>query len=355
MNRLLSDPSRARPPGPRRRVADWWRGWRWRRLYTRRHFVTALVGVAIALVTVLYAVHLLAIHDPPLASAEPQILLSGGPVKPIPEVRSFDLHLDVGVAGCKNPVHAQLLLRLRGTQSPTLARYVSTPGSFRGQILDPTRSARAFVESVMARRDWTRMFKHHPGIERFTPLPVRPFDVSGRAAAFQIDRSWSIAGRQFRAPLDAWFPAAATRNGISFFDIPIMQIAFEANWISARSYRTCYVRLPNLSTTTSPGEKVLKPDSGVVELHTARGAVDTGASIPPPDDPRGPSWRCDLSAGPQNIESSNCGGIAVLREPNADRDLQLRLIVIGAIIALALALATEALLAFRWPLDANSP
>jgi hypothetical protein len=126
-----------------------------------------------------------------------------------------------------------------------------------------------------------------------------------------------------------------------------MEITFDASWVSPRSYGTCYVRLPNLTTFASLPETVLMLRSGAVSLvHPNGETVDTSLSIPPPTDPRGPTWTCKI------VDLSNAGsaGFAVLEQPNANRDTQFYLVISGAFIGLGFAMAAEWLVKFTWPL-----
>ena len=216
-----------------------------------------------------------------------------------------------------------------------------------GQVIDPTKTARNFMAGELTQAAW----------QLRSPPPENGPAFSTDAAEFQIDPSWHSYGKIFRIPFNTWFPESSILNGQTQFPQYAMQLTFDANWTFARSYGTCYVWLPNLTSPPNPPPQqfYLKPGSGSVKLHlqTTTGAadtVDTSSSVPPPTDPRGPTWTCDVSASLGSLGSSNCGAIAVVDQPNANRDTQIYLLIAGTFIGLGFAVFAEAFLKWNWPL-----
>lgn len=320
-------------------------------MYSRRNAIAALVGVVLAAAAFAYATRLFESTDPPTSNDLPALLINGRAEHDIPHVDRFSADLTVTAIDCKNPVHAVLMIRLEAKPGrPRRAQFTDMPGTFRGQILDPSRSVHDVHAAFVSRREWDGIYSGAG--EKFTDLPTvvaRPHEE--RANAVTVDRDWTSSGKEFHVPVNGWFLQSGERNRTTYYDLPILRVDFEADWISERGFKTCFVRFPNLSSNpVPPGERELRPGSGVVTLSHSRGTtIDVSDSIPPPNDSRGPTWTCDLGAGFQNRLQSNCAGVAVLETPNADRDLQLRILVVGAVMGLALALVIEALLSFREP------
>jgi hypothetical protein len=155
----------------------------------------------------------------------------------------------------------------------------------------------------------------------------------------------------FQLPFDVWFPGESSLNGAGRAVVPAMQMTFDADWVSPRGYGSCYVRVPNLTAPPPPYPPgVLTPSNGRVRLslNPNGAAVDPVYSVPPPTDPRGPDWQCDMVAS--FAEGRRCTAVSVVTQPGSSRDSQFLLLFSGALLGLGLAIAAEALLKWRWPL-----
>lgn len=318
------------------------------------------IALAVAVGMMLEALNLLAVQDPPSGGAigDPQIFLAVAPPRPggIDGLSRFDVDVGVNVHGCKNPVRVTLGLALEGKRALPPASYVNARGMLFGELVDPTHTAAHFVEGELGRATWQSAFLGRLAskyINRPTVAVTRPRGILASDAPFVVARSWSHGSKQFGAPLDTWFAnSSLAPGGLSVFSLDVMRLSFDVNWVAPRSYGTCYVRVPNL--TTFPAMKgFLTPGKGQVSIDLNSGAtIDASSSAPAPSNPRGPTWTCRLGVGPP-VEGGGCAASAVLDLPNSGRNVQFYLLVVGTVIGLAFAVLAEALLSWNWPLPAS--
>ncbi|MGN6870087.1 MAG: hypothetical protein ACTHMY_16975 [Solirubrobacteraceae bacterium] len=333
-----------------------WKAWRWRGLYSRRHLATGLIAVAVTLVALSKARDLLDVQDPPLSTHVPaDVFLQ---VTPPPSLRrvlpltQFVAFMDIQTNGCENPVHVVVSVGLIGRQSVAPAKYVNVRGALLGEFLDPTQSATNFGEAELSHTAWQATFSGQTPstyIGRPTAPDLHPrFGGPGFATPAIIAPTWHNDSKFFASPVDTWFAQTETLPGRFAFPLDAIRLKFDANWAFPRSYRTCYVLLPNLGTANATlPSGALRPGHGRISVSPTHGAVvDATAGIPPPTDPQGSSWTCQISLP----TTPACGGFAVVELHNANRDDQFYLLICGAVIALALATAAESLLKFNWPL-----
>ena len=349
------------------------REWRWWGLYSRRHFVTAAVALGIAIIAVIAALSLLSVADPPSGKfvnvQNPQLDLSIADVPPSAlalGLTTFDVvGIEIAPTGCGNPVHVTVLIGLHGSQSRPSGKYVGGQGFLSVHADDPTRSMSNFRVGVVSRREYGPLFDGGGNGEPFAYLPTKtqrgfPSNVPG---ALTVSRGWTLPAtgnenKELDASVDGWFAeTAVSPDGVLGLDEPDIALRFSADWASSRSYGTCYVRLPDVLTGTLHNKKKgLVGGTALVQLYPPKNAtVDTAASTPTPSDPRSPTWTCRIEPDYSMIRDG-CGGFAVLQTPGAGQRQQLLLLVVGAVLGLALAIAAEALLQWNWPLpDRTAP
>jgi hypothetical protein len=329
-----------------------------------------LFGLVLAVFGGYLADRFLKVDDPPApAGVEPNIILTVAPPTSgkVLGLNTFDVRVGIKANGCHNPVQVLIWLDLRGKKAIAPARYVSAPGFLHVQVTDPTKSARNFVAGELSPAAWRSVLSISPS-SRIIAFSSQAF--SRARGARPNPASWPPQGPTFVTGLGTWFAESSTLKDKTVDNVPVLQMTFDADWESGRSYGTCYIRLPNLLSPPTGGTNgTLAPGHGSVQLSSrpstsscyqpsAAGAcipsgteaVDTSSSIPPPTDPSIPLWSCDMRGTASTPGGSNCGGLAVINEPNANRKTQLWLIVAGALLGLGFAVFAEAFLKWNWPL-----
>lgn len=349
LNRLV-------PPLKRsfRRIKTRWYAWRWHRLYPRRNFVSGIVSVFALIAALLYAKQVMGSHVPPqqqARSADPIVFITPSLGKPPGGLSSFDISGYEFVNGCHNPVHVQLALEAQGSASAPRDRYVGVSATLDGQIEDPTRSAYDFHEELVRRRGWQAQLDD-PHTDPYSLLQTRSTGRPATLNDFIVDPTWHPYGKTFAAPLEGLFPKTSRNHDRVFFNEPVLLVTFRANWLMKRGFDTCYVRVPDITTSPNVSGEILRPRTASMTLQVnGGGSVDAGSSIPSPSDPRRPTWNCRIESDPEDPQDANCAAFAAVDEPGAEEKTQIRLLVVGAVIALAFALLVESALKFRWPLD----
>jgi hypothetical protein len=149
-----------------------------------------------------------------------------------------------------------------------------------------------------------------------------------------------------------------------------ISVAFDANWIAARSLGSCFLRLPSLTSFRQdaqsegavPAPYFQSISYGQVALVTAD-RLDVADSTRPLSDPHDRIWTCALDSnsplghyrntgqyqGALTLAqfralpsaASDCGGVAVLERPWAAGVHDLLLLIVGGAIGLSMALLVE--------------
>jgi hypothetical protein len=136
--------------------------------------------------------------------------------------------------------------------------------------------------------------------------------------------------------------------------IAALRVTFEANWVTNRGHRTCFVAVPDLGIGADTRARALLPVSGfvghtgTVRMTSSRGELQPFESLPPPDDLRERVWNCSVEIS-ETARPTSCGAIAVFEEANATGDAAARTFVFGALFGVLIALIIETVRRFRVP------
>jgi hypothetical protein len=122
-------------------------------------------------------------------------------------------------------------------------------------------------------------------------------------------------------------------------------IRFQADWLTRRGFRSCYVVLPDLTGEYAErSQELLSPNQtddfqalkGTVHMRPGgHGGLEPFASTPPPDDLRGQTWTC--SRNPKLFKfGTRCSAVGVFDESNANGAASARIFVFGALLGVFL-------------------
>jgi hypothetical protein len=313
-----------------------------RRLYSGRQAVTMLIAIAIGASAVWHANRVLAVNEPPAVATEPVLSLVLDSGRRLGWVRDADYQVFETISGCHNPASVELDALVRGDETP--GPDLTQAGYVHGALSDP-----------LGRLGVLTLLENTP--TSFPQHWVRARHLTVRRARREV---------VFGAPLRTWYPASV-RVGMaeaSLVRAVLVKVRFQADWVLPRSSGTCFVRFPTLQMPRidplDPPSQPFNPPApgpGEVQVTSTGGeTVNAQSSIPPPNDPRIPEWRCASTAVAIAQESSptggsgNCGGVAVFAEPGAEAHVALWLLIDGALVGVAAALFVESAVKFRWPL-----
>jgi hypothetical protein len=318
--------------------------------YAPRRWLIIVVGTCLALWLYKSAEHIAHVYVPPSPEgpAVDYVVPITGAQRPIDN--EFELHLEVGLKGCQNPVRVLASANGPGIGARNWLRR-SALISF-GVADQSVRNLRTFdaAESATPEEESKLFDEDFHGNRTLIEIPDKPLAAPS-----------TVLGPGMRG-VSGLGPAFTSLEAA-----PTFYWAFTADWLSPRSYGTCFLALP-LVIGPGPGAALVhlpRPpqgqyvgtDSAIVGLSDwtftegpegllpAPLSVVADDSKPAPAEPTHPEWTC----GARGNQTSCNGGYVALSTPNATGNTNTALFLRGALLGVVAALVAESLLRFRRP------
>ena len=322
-----------------------------RRRQRRRSVLILVLSALLFALVFLKTRHDASVAAPP-AGDPPALDLVVPQTRATPLDSATRLSVSFGVSGCNNPV--TVIVRFGATQPGVAQSWLTRRSliSF-GVSSQSVSSFRLFVGSPDAAslsRLGDNSFRGNARLRRVA--------LSG-GRGLVIDRtSRGVDYGTLTGPvrgLAAEAPREPSRAGAP----PEVIVAFKADWLTRRSFATCYLRLPRVP---APGGNALLPIPGPPRLSETLGydevaeAVDDGRfdgrgpaplavtltdSFPTPSDVALPTYSCT------GAEAACSGGYLALSEPNAQGKASARLLLLSAILGVLAAIFAEQLVRLK--------